>query len=127
MPRSAQEQPRDVQKHLRNDPSEFFRKIGNLSSRVRLVSPEGRKIAQIGSLARWKRLFPAFLEGEGCPITCPVPEPRCCVTCASFLVDASGLILVDFWSPEAVRVSQECPGSSGLKVRGSGLTVEAQG
>ena len=31
-----------------------FRKIGNLSSRMRLVSPEGRKIAQIGSLTRWK-------------------------------------------------------------------------
>ena len=42
------------------------RKIGNLSSRMRLVSPEGRKIVQIGSLARWKRIFPAIL---GCRVS----------------------------------------------------------
>ena len=42
------------------------RKIGNLSLRVRLVSPEAPKIAQIGSLARWKRLrFPAIRQEEG--------------------------------------------------------------
>ena len=43
-----------------------YSKIRNLSSRVRVVSPEGRKIAQIGSLARWKRLFPAIL---GCRVS----------------------------------------------------------
>ena len=42
-----------------------FQKIGKLSVRVRLVSPEGGKIAQIGSLARWKRLFPAILWMRG--------------------------------------------------------------
>ena len=42
-----------------------YRKIGKLSVRVRLVSPEGGKIAQIGSLARWKRLFPAILWMRG--------------------------------------------------------------
>ena len=31
-----------------------FRKMGKLSSKMRLVAPEGPKIAQIGSLARWK-------------------------------------------------------------------------
>ncbi len=36
-------------------------KIGNLSLRVRLAASEGGKIAQIGSLARWKRIFPAIL------------------------------------------------------------------
>ena len=41
-------------------------KIGNLSSKVRLASPEGREIVQIGSLARWKRLrFPAIRQEEG--------------------------------------------------------------
>ena len=44
--------------------SQSSRKIGNLSSRVRLVTPEGRKIAQIGSLARWKRIFPAIFGGR---------------------------------------------------------------
>ena len=43
------------------------RKIKKLSSKVRLASPEGRKIAQIGSLARWK-MFPAILRWEGCQI-----------------------------------------------------------
>ena len=41
------------------------RKIGKSSFRVRLVSSEGRKIAQVGSLARWKRLFPAMLWMRG--------------------------------------------------------------
>ena len=33
-----------------------FQKIEKLSLRVRLVSPEGRQIAQVGSLARWNRV-----------------------------------------------------------------------
>ena len=41
------------------------RKIGHLSVRVLLVSPKGGKIAQVGSLARWKRLFPAILWMRG--------------------------------------------------------------
>ena len=42
------------------------RKIGNLSLRVRLADSEGGKIAQIGSLARWKRFrFPAIRQEEG--------------------------------------------------------------
>ena len=41
------------------------RKIGKLGRRMRLVSPEGGKIAQVGSLARWKRLFPAILWMRG--------------------------------------------------------------
>ncbi len=45
------------------------RKIGNLSLRVRLAASEGGKIAQIGSLARWKRIFPAILWWKGCQIT----------------------------------------------------------
>ena len=41
------------------------RKIGNLSSRMRLVSPGGPEILQIGSLPRWKRIFPAIRKEEG--------------------------------------------------------------
>ena len=37
-----------------------FRKIGQLSSETRLAASWGPKIAQIGSLARWK-MFPAIL------------------------------------------------------------------
>ena len=44
-----------------------FRKIGKLSSKMHLVASEGPKIAQIGSLARWK-MFPAILRWEGCQI-----------------------------------------------------------
>ena len=44
-----------------------FRKIGKLSSKMRLVASEGPKIAQIGSLARWK-MFPAILWWAGCQI-----------------------------------------------------------
>ena len=40
-----------------------FRKIGELSSETRLAASWGPKIAQIGSLARWK-MFPAIL-GRG--------------------------------------------------------------
>ena len=42
-----------------------FQKIGKLSVRVRLVSPEGGKIAQIGSLARWNRVDSRPSEGGG--------------------------------------------------------------
>ena len=59
-----------------------YRKIGKLSVRVRLVSPEGGKIAQIGSLARWKRLFPAILWWEGCQITRAAFGPGGRITCA---------------------------------------------
>ena len=41
------------------------RKIGNLSSRICLASPEGHEIGQIGSLPRWKRIFPAIRKEEG--------------------------------------------------------------
>ena len=41
------------------------RKIGNLSFSMRLVSPEGGKIAQIGSLARWNRVDSRPSEGGG--------------------------------------------------------------
>ena len=44
-----------------------FRKIGKLSSETRLGASWGPKIAQIGSLARWK-MFPAILWWEGCQI-----------------------------------------------------------
>ena len=44
-----------------------FRKMGKLSSEMRLVASWGPKIAQIGSLARWK-MFPAILRWEGCQI-----------------------------------------------------------
>ena len=100
-----------------------YRKIGNLSSRVRVVSTEGRKIAQIGSLARWKRLFPAFLEGEGCPITCPVPEPRSCVTCASFRVHAGALQWTD---PGKFLASQGCQKCSRSVQEASGATRRGQ-
>ena len=39
------------------------RKIRKLSLRVRLVSSEGRKIAQFGSLARWKMFNSRPSEG----------------------------------------------------------------
>ena len=35
-----------------------FRKIGKLRSEMRLAASWGPKIAQIGSLARWKMLYP---------------------------------------------------------------------
>ena len=41
------------------------RKIGNLSSRMRLAASERPEILQIGSLARWKRIFPAILKEKG--------------------------------------------------------------
>ena len=44
-----------------------FRKIGKLSSETRLAASWGPKIAQIGSLARWK-IFPAILRWVGCQI-----------------------------------------------------------
>ena len=44
-----------------------FRKMGKLSSETRLGVSWGLKIAQIGSLARWK-MFPAILRWEGCQI-----------------------------------------------------------
>ena len=43
-----------------------LRKIGKMSSKMRLVTSEGPKIAQIGSLARWKMFrFPAIRQEEG--------------------------------------------------------------
>ena len=42
------------------------RKIGNLRSGMRLVASERPEILQIGSLARWKRIFPAIL---GCRVS----------------------------------------------------------
>ena len=41
------------------------RKIGNLRSGMRLVASERPEILQIGSLARWKKIFPAIRKGEG--------------------------------------------------------------
>jgi hypothetical protein len=41
------------------------RKIGNLSSSMRLAASERPEILQIGSLARWKRKFPAIRKEEG--------------------------------------------------------------
>ena len=40
------------------------RKIGNLRSGMRLVASERPEILQIGSLARWKRIFPAIFGGR---------------------------------------------------------------
>ena len=44
-----------------------LRKMGKLISKMRVVASWGPKIAQIGSLARWK-MFPAILWWEGCQI-----------------------------------------------------------
>ena len=43
-----------------------LRKIGNLSSGMRVAASERLEILQIGSLARWKRIFPAIL---GCRVS----------------------------------------------------------
>ena len=43
-----------------------LRKIGKMSSEMRLAASKGPKIAQIGSLARWKNpRFPAIRKEEG--------------------------------------------------------------
>ena len=56
-----------------------FRKIGKLSSETRLGASWGPKIAQIGSLARWK-MFPAILRWEGCQIPWAAFGQKCQIT-----------------------------------------------
>ena len=60
-----------------------LRKIGKMSSKMRLAASEGRYIAQIGSLARRRNLrFPAirqeegFLELEADPLGSRMPRSR---------------------------------------------------
>ena len=89
-----------------------FRKIGKLRSRVRLVSPKGSKIAQVGSLARWKRLFPAILWMRGLSDYLSRLPDRLPVSLVPRFwwnpVESSGLILVGFSLPGASRDKQEC-------------------
>ena len=65
MARSAQEQPRDVQKHLRNDPSEFQE---NRKFELQGASGAPRDVKSLTS-ARWREgktlRFPAIRREEG--------------------------------------------------------------
>ena len=102
-----------------------FRKMGKLSSKMRLVVPEGPKIAQIGSLARWKMLFPAIRKEEGLfelvasrPLRLQGQHAQNCEklwvpswelrTLSEEVLEGQGARLE---CPEAARGSQESPGS----------------
>ncbi len=92
------------------------RKLGKLSVRVRLVSPEGGKIAQVGSLARWKRLFPAILWMRGLSDYLSLLPDRLPVSLVPRFqwtpVDASGLIYHRLSHPGGSKGKQGCSRSS---------------